>query len=119
VVSTLKVNITLETQQYPSSLMTNSKSTCLTNTGSEEENSSPFYSYEHDQDPIMIAARSQKNVRWKHYSEDNTPLNHQHFDTIPPLNLIALGRTGDGKSSLLNDLMGHQVFEQKISAKVI
>ncbi|CAO3688556.1 unnamed protein product [Rhizopus microsporus] len=32
-------------------------------------------------------------------------------------NLIALGRTGDGKSSLLNDLLGKQVFKQKVSAK--
>ncbi|KAI9476222.1 MAG: hypothetical protein EXX96DRAFT_459286, partial [Benjaminiella poitrasii] len=33
------------------------------------------------------------------------------------LNLIALGRTGDGKSSLLNDLIGHEVFKQKRAVK--
>lgn len=106
--------------------MTNSKSTSLTNRsyGSEELEHSPFYSYEHDHDPIMIAARAQKstttNIRWKYCSEEtyiSTAL-RPHGNTIPPLNLVALGRTGDGKSSLLNDLMGQQVFQQKISAKV-
>lgn len=83
---------------------------------------SPFYSYEHDDDPIMIAARLNSNSvissPWRYHSEP-TPVFHQdrHQDE-QPINLIALGRTGDGKSSLLNDLMGHEVFKQKISAKV-
>ncbi|KAI8642524.1 AIG1-type guanine nucleotide-binding (G) domain-containing protein [Parasitella parasitica] len=43
----------------------------------------------------------------------------QRYSTNPqqPLNLVALGRTGDGKSSLLNDLLGSNVFVQKMSAK--
>jgi predicted GTPase len=103
--------------------MTNNKST--SSSEEHQQQDSPYYSYEHDLDPIMIAARSQKSttttgIRWKYCSEETSisPLIHQNLDTNPPLNLIALGRTGDGKSSLLNDLMGSQVFQQKISAKV-
>ncbi|KAI8059974.1 uncharacterized protein B0P05DRAFT_558258 [Gilbertella persicaria] len=84
----------------------------------------PFHSLEHDQDPIMIAARRQSqslssstiSIQWRYCSEGVFPSVHRER-TESPLNLIALGRTGDGKSSLLNDLLGHQAFKQKISAK--
>lgn len=86
-----------------------------------------------DLDPIMIAAmkekekqrqqlqqQQQKNreIRWRYCTEPIPELIKQHSNSTPVLNLIALGRTGDGKSSLLNDLMGKQVFKQMTSAKV-
>lgn len=84
---------------------------------------SPFYSYEHDDDPIMIAARLNSNTNisspWRYCTEPVPNLVTHNLDEPSPLNLIALGRTGDGKSSLLNDLMGHEAFKQKISARVI
>lgn len=54
---------------------------------------------------------------WKHY--EDTEQNTIVVPDVPHecLNLIVLGRTGDGKSSLLNDLLGKQAFKQKISAK--
>lgn len=100
--------------------MTNSDNTCL-----NASSSSPFHS---EVDPIMIAAHKQtansKYIRWRYCSDE--PVEPVEQPPPPPtesnsshaLNLIALGRTGDGKSSLLNDLIGKQVFKQKISAKV-
>lgn len=83
---------------------------------------SPFYSYEHDDDPIMIAARLNSNNTisspWRYCTEPTPVFHHDLHFNQPPLNLIALGRTGDGKSSLLNDLMGYEAFKQKISARV-
>ncbi|ORZ13148.1 hypothetical protein BCR42DRAFT_330995 [Absidia repens] len=34
-----------------------------------------------------------------------------------PISIMVLGKTGDGKSSLLNDILGHHVFKQKASVK--
>ncbi|KAI9307893.1 hypothetical protein BJ944DRAFT_157200 [Cunninghamella echinulata] len=56
---------------------------------------------------------------WRHSrnKSSDVPL----YDTLPlganPLTIIALGKTGDGKSSLLNDILGHQVFQQKTAVK--
>lgn len=89
-----------------------------------DDSESPFHSYEHDQDPIMIASRSEQlqKTRWRYCSEStlaSRPIQkRQNTNPQQPLNLVALGRTGDGKSSLLNDLLGSAVFAQKISAKV-
>ncbi|KAI9267860.1 hypothetical protein BY458DRAFT_436981, partial [Sporodiniella umbellata] len=52
---------------------------------------------------------------WKHFTEKRRKI--EADEPHDCLNLIVLGRTGDGKSSLLNDLLGRQVFKQKISAK--
>lgn len=61
--------------------------------------------------------KPQQRICWRYCTEPEfQPLSEVEQETC--LNLIALGRTGDGKSSLLNDLMGSQVFKQKISAKV-
>lgn len=64
-------------------------------------------------------------LRWRYCSEpinnhsNNNNNNYPELDlNQTTLNIITLGRTGDGKSSLLNDLVGKQAFEQKISAKV-
>lgn len=89
-------------------------------------NDNPFHSLEHDQDPIMIAAHRQSasqssttsNVKWRYCTEGIPPIQPDHTTLEVPLNIIALGRTGDGKSSLLNDIIGQPVFEQKTSAKV-
>jgi predicted GTPase len=79
----------------------------------------PFLSFESDQDPIMVAARSQKSrIRWRYCTESHSDLVPMQDDDNEHINIIALGRTGDGKSSLLNDLMGHAVFKQKASARV-
>ncbi|KAK4516421.1 Peptidyl-prolyl cis-trans isomerase cyp10 [Mucor velutinosus] len=96
--------------------MTNSSTSFL------NDSESPFHSYEHDQDPIMIASRSEQlqKTRWRYCSEStlaSKPMQRRHTNLQQPLNLVALGRTGDGKSSLLNDLLGANVFAQKISAK--
>ncbi|KAI8332760.1 hypothetical protein BD560DRAFT_415258 [Blakeslea trispora] len=88
-------------------------------------NDNPFHSLEHDQDPIMIAAHRQSasqssttsNVKWRYCTEGIPPIQPDHTTLEAPLNIIALGRTGDGKSSLLNDIIGQPVFEQKTSAK--
>lgn len=71
------------------------------------------------QDPIVMAsgAKIQQKICWRYCTEPESILNPEST-TDNGLNLIALGRTGDGKSSLLNDFMGAQVFKQKISAKV-
>lgn len=98
--------------------MTNSSTSFL------NDSESPFHSYEHDQDPIMIASRSEQlqKTRWRYCSESTALASRQMQRRLTnpqqPLNLVALGRTGDGKSSLLNDLLGSNVFAQKISAKV-
>lgn len=93
------------------------------NTSFLNNSDSPFHSYEHDQDPIMIASRSEQlqKTRWRYCSEStliSRPMQQHNINPQQPLNLVALGRTGDGKSSLLNDLLGSNVFAQKISAKV-
>lgn len=71
------------------------------------------------QDPNVMAsgAKIQQKICWRYCTEPESILNPEST-TDNGLNLIALGRTGDGKSSLLNDFMGAQVFKQKISAKV-
>lgn len=57
--------------------------------------------------------------RWRYCTEPINSLGYPELNLQEtPLNIIALGRTGDGKSSLLNDLVGSQAFKQKISAKV-
>ena len=89
-------------------------------------NNSPFNTYDSDQDPIAIAARAQQaqrvqklpGIRWRYCTEPVNEIQVEHDPHQPEVNLIVLGRTGDGKSSLLNDFMGKQVFKQKISAKV-
>lgn len=100
--------------------MTNSDNTCL---NASSNSSSPFHSFESELDPIMIAAHKQtansKYIRWRYCSDEPVePVEPPQSNSSHELNLIALGRTGDGKSSLLNDLIGKQVFKQKISAKV-
>ncbi|KAI8975339.1 hypothetical protein BDF20DRAFT_822399 [Mycotypha africana] len=77
----------------------------------------------------MIAARSEyrdnnKAPRWRYCTEpiisilDKSVPNHAFFTHRKEhLNIIALGRTGDGKSTLLNDMLGKQVFHHKQSAK--
>lgn len=55
---------------------------------------------------------------WKHFEDSVIEQGTVPESPHDYINLIALGRTGDGKSSLLNDLLGQQVFKQKISAKV-
>lgn len=70
-------------------------------------------------DPIVhpSSLKPQQRICWRYCTEPEfKPLSEVGQETC--LNLIALGRTGDGKSSLLNDLIGSQVFKQKISAKV-
>ncbi|KAG0750021.1 hypothetical protein G6F57_003931 [Rhizopus arrhizus] len=54
---------------------------------------------------------------WKHFEDSVIEQGTVPESPHDYINLIALGRTGDGKSSLLNDLLGQQVFKQKISAK--
>ncbi|CAO3651038.1 unnamed protein product [Cunninghamella echinulata] len=102
----------------------------------------PFLTTDSDYDPIMIAARlanqsaspplltpstslttntatSTTKTIWRHSRNklSDVPL----YDTLPlganPLTIIALGKTGDGKFSLLNDILGHQVFQQKTAVK--
>ena len=90
------------------------------------QNDNPFHSLEHDHDPIMVAAHLQSasqsstttNVRWRYCTEGIPPIQPDYTTLEQPLNIIALGRTGDGKSSLLNDIIGHPVFKQKTSVKV-
>lgn len=57
--------------------------------------------------------------QWRYCTEPINSSSYPEFSLQETtINIIALGRTGDGKSSLLNDLVGKQVFKQKISAKV-
>ncbi|KAI8370685.1 uncharacterized protein BYT42DRAFT_98894 [Radiomyces spectabilis] len=60
-------------------------------------------------------------VLWRHSSQRPS-----HQPSVQPdmsqavqcINLMALGKTGNGKSSLLNDIAGYEVFKQKASVKV-
>ncbi|CAO3673727.1 unnamed protein product [Rhizopus stolonifer] len=54
---------------------------------------------------------------WKHYEDIEQDTIVETDVPHECLNLIVLGRTGDGKFSLLNNLLGKQIFKQKISAK--
>lgn len=66
----------------------------------------------------MTIENKRESIRWRYCTEPVESLKPQPQPQSQEINLIALGRTGDGKSSLLNDLIGEQVFKQKISAKV-
>lgn len=66
---------------------------------------------------VSSSARQQQRICWRYCTEPEFEVPAE-VSQDTRLNLIVLGRTGDGKSSLLNDLMGSQVFKQKISAKV-
>ncbi|KAF7722308.1 GTPase IMAP member gimd1 [Apophysomyces ossiformis] len=95
----------------------------------------PFHEIESENDPIMIAARLQSHrknmsdmepkkpqntpIRWLHSGEHvpDPTLDSPSAAATSELTIIALGKTGDGKSSLLNDMIGRQVFKQKTAVK--
>ncbi|KAG0185401.1 hypothetical protein DFQ28_009399 [Apophysomyces sp. BC1034] len=90
---------------------------------------------ESDDDPIMVAARLQRlrdsnktktttakhgqPICWRHSGEAWTdpPMAMPSDVSSSVLTMIVLGKTGDGKSSLLNDIIGQQVFKQKTAVK--
>lgn len=73
---------------------------------------SPFHYLESDHDPVAIAAQHDTKTA----TSDVNSLNDR---PVPPntANIIALGKTGDGKSSLLNDMLGYDAFHRKRSVK--
>ncbi|KAI8147921.1 hypothetical protein BJV82DRAFT_593921 [Fennellomyces sp. T-0311] len=87
----------------------------MTQTSSLETWDSPFFQLESDYDPIMIAAK-RSHVEPIH---EPTVVERRRSATTEenPLVLIALGKTGDGKSSLLNDMLGQEAFKHKRSVK--
>ena len=99
----------------------------------------PFFELESDYDPIMIAAKRnhQRQQQQEHQQQQQPPPRSPPI-LVPsestattsssrrrsvttednPLKIIALGKTGDGKSSLLNDMLGREAFKHKRSVKV-
>ncbi|ORX55033.1 hypothetical protein DM01DRAFT_116803 [Hesseltinella vesiculosa] len=91
----------------------------------------PFSELESDNDPIMVAARLSKMTIQQHEATQSKLDEWRHASgTLPaeptspirptsrqPLGIMVLGKTGDGKSSLLNDILGRQVFVQKASLR--
>ncbi|KAI9313760.1 hypothetical protein BX666DRAFT_2029935 [Dichotomocladium elegans] len=86
---------------------------------------SPFHLLESDYDPIVIAAQrharqTAEDSRSKLPAGMKTSLSSQSRDPALEdnrLNIVALGRTGDGKSSLLNDMLGKDAFKHKRSSQ--
>ncbi|KAI8330059.1 hypothetical protein BC941DRAFT_456925 [Chlamydoabsidia padenii] len=85
----------------------------------------PYLLEQHRQLPIMTpsfstttAAQQERKPVWRHSRTISTDL-APFLPTRPtePITLMVLGKTGDGKSSLLNDVLGHEVFKQKASVK--
>lgn len=75
---------------------------------------SPFHYLESDQDPLAIAAQHDLKTAT---TDVNSSTDRQE-ETLFTANIIALGKTGDGKSSLLNDMLGYDAFHRKRSVKV-
>jgi predicted GTPase len=72
------------------------------------------------------SAQQDRKPIWRHSrTADQSPLfaprttfTKPASQTSEPIAMMVLGKTGDGKSSLLNDILGHEVFKQKASVKV-
>lgn len=83
----------------------------------------PFLQLESDYDPVVIAAR-RGSVNPARRLENTTETITPTEETVPHLSdpheivIMALGKTGDGKSSLLNDMLGRQVFKHKQAVQV-
>lgn len=75
---------------------------------------SPFHYLESDQDPLAIAAQHDLKTAT---TDVNSSTDRQE-EPLFTANIIALGKTGDGKSSLLNDMLGYDAFHRKRSVKV-
>ena len=96
----------------------------------------PFFELESDYDPIMIAAKRNHQRQQQEQqqqapprsppilvpSESTATTSSSRRRSVTteenPLKIIALGKTGDGKSSLLNDMLGREAFKHKRSVKV-
>ncbi|SAM03025.1 hypothetical protein [Absidia glauca] len=71
------------------------------------------------------SAQQDRKPIWRHSrTADHSPLfaprttfTKPVSQTSEPIAMMVLGKTGDGKSSLLNDILGHEVFKQKASVK--
>ncbi|KAI7873635.1 hypothetical protein K492DRAFT_175603 [Lichtheimia hyalospora FSU 10163] len=74
---------------------------------------SPFHYLESDHDPVAIAAQHESKTA----TSDLNTLNNLQDGPQYSTNIIALGKTGDGKSSLLNDMLGYDAFHRKRSVK--
>ncbi|KAI8077792.1 uncharacterized protein BX664DRAFT_270503 [Halteromyces radiatus] len=59
----------------------------------------------------------QQQTVWRHSRNASTDRPFIPIAETTPISIMVLGKTGDGKSSLLNDILGHQVFKQKASVK--
>lgn len=70
------------------------------------------------------SAQQDRKPIWRHlHTADRSPLFPPRTTmTKPasqePIAMMVLGKTGDGKSSLLNDILGQEIFKQKASVKV-
>lgn len=85
-----------------------------------EEYESPFHSIDSDYDPIVIAAQRERHRDFHIEDEEDAATKQETDDSNPQqvINIIALGRTGDGKSSLLNDMLGENAFKHKRAVQV-